>query len=837
MEIDGGYQQNQTEHVQITKQWKNQKTGIQVEKLDEKGDSLPGAILQIKDKEGNIIEQWESSDTPHNITGLEAGKEYIIEEIKPAQGYVTEEETHIIIGEDGQIQGWTGNLVQIPGTTTKLEIEIKDPDSKQAIPGIEVEIYKVEEKEDGKKEIGEKVGEYITTQENKIIEKLPIGEYVIKEKPNQQNLLNQGYVTEEDQYVTIENKHEVQKVSIEQPVSKIEIELIDKDSKQKIANIQMEIYKIITKEDGSKEIGEKVGEFTTQEENYKTQRLPIGEYVIRQKPNQKELEDKGYITNQDTYINVKDQKQIQKTTIEQEVSKIGIRVIDKQTKETVKGAKLEIYKAEIIKEKTIDEITGQVIQGAITGILGEDTPETQQEKEQTENENIKIGEKVGEITTQEEASIVTKLGMGVYVIKEQKEGIIEQGYVRMEDQTIRVENKQEVQTFLLEQDRTKIAVSLLDKETKEPVIGGVLVITDKQGKEITQSWVTNGNKHKIEKLPVGEYYLEQLQAPTQKGYVKTKKIAFEVKEMKETQEVEMLQDYTQIQIKPKDEETGEEIKKDIELIIKDKDGNEIGKITPEEIEDILERLPVGEYVVETSKVPYGYKPGKVTIEIKDKQGIQIYDNLKLEREEFDLSVESYVEEIKRNDKTEYKNKKQEKSTQKVDIKDKNIPTEQIEIRYKIQVKNEGKITGQVGKIEIKIPAGMKYIQSNNKSYWKEENGKIITTDLKGRDIKEGEEAEAELILNWKNGIENFGTKQIEVEIKETKSDIGFKETNINNNKAKSQEVIIGVSTGEMNLVYTCWGLLAILIIVEIVLSRKTKIKKFGIKDKTLKYKK
>ena len=114
---------------------------------------------------------------------------------------------------------------------------------------------------------------------------------------------------------------------------------------------------------------------------------------------------------------------------------------------------------------------------------------------------------------------------------------------------------------------------------------------------------------------------------------------------------------------------------------------------------------------------------------------------------------------------------------------------------------------------------------------------IVTEGLKGRNIKEGEYATIPLILNWKNGLENFGTKKIEVEIKEVTSDIGFKETNKENNKAISEEVIIGVSTGEMNLVYTCWVLLGILILIEIIISRKTKIKKFKIKDKTLKYRK
>ena len=261
----------------------------------------------------------------------------------------------------------------------------------------------------------------------------------------------------------------------------------------------------------------------------------------------------------------------------------------------------------------------------------------------------------------------------------------------------------------------------------------------------------------------------------------------------------MLQDYTRVQITPKDEQTNETIK-EVEIIVKDEKGNEVGKISigenEEDINNILNRLPVGDYTLESTKVPYGYKPIHQTLHVKDKQGLQLND-LKVEREEFDLKVETRIETIYRNGKIEYEYKEGDTGTKKIDIKDKKIGTEQIEVKYKIKVSNHKKITGQVGKIEVIIPAGMVFIQSNNKTYWKEENGKVVTEDLRGRDIRQGECAEAELVLNWKNGLENFGTKAIQVEIKEVTSDIGFQETNLENNKAVSEEIIIGVSTGEM----------------------------------------
>lgn len=130
---------------------------------------------------------------------------------------------------------------------------------------------------------------------------------------------------------------------------------------------------------------------------------------------------------------------------------------------------------------------------------------------------------------------------------------------------------------------------------------------------------------------------------------------------------------------------------------------------------------------------------------------------------------------------------------------------------------------------------MEFKKENNKGYWEEEGGKIITTGLAGRELKEGAKAELEITFRWKNGLENFGSKRSKVEIKEVTSDIGFKEANEENNIAETKDVIIGVSTGEMNILWACWGLLITLILIEIYVTKKLHIKKFKLKDRTLKY--
>lgn len=44
------------------------------------GEELPGAELEVTDKEGNVIDKWTSTKEPHHVTGLEEGKEYTLTE-------------------------------------------------------------------------------------------------------------------------------------------------------------------------------------------------------------------------------------------------------------------------------------------------------------------------------------------------------------------------------------------------------------------------------------------------------------------------------------------------------------------------------------------------------------------------------------------------------------------------------------------------------------------------------------------------------------------------------------------------------------------------------------
>lgn len=68
------------------------------------GEELPGAHLVLKDEDGNIIDEWVSGDTPHEIEGLETGKTYVLTETIAPNGYVLNEESiEFTVNDDGTV--------------------------------------------------------------------------------------------------------------------------------------------------------------------------------------------------------------------------------------------------------------------------------------------------------------------------------------------------------------------------------------------------------------------------------------------------------------------------------------------------------------------------------------------------------------------------------------------------------------------------------------------------------------------------------------------------------------------------------------------------------------
>ena len=79
-ETTGRINGNQYDEATFT----NHVTSVSFTKQDVTGDGeLPGASLEIRDSENNLVDSWVSSDKPHTIAGLTPGKYTLIERITP----------------------------------------------------------------------------------------------------------------------------------------------------------------------------------------------------------------------------------------------------------------------------------------------------------------------------------------------------------------------------------------------------------------------------------------------------------------------------------------------------------------------------------------------------------------------------------------------------------------------------------------------------------------------------------------------------------------------------------------------------------------------------------
>lgn len=80
-------------------------TKVRISKQDvTTGEELPGATLQIIDENGNVVEEWVSTNEPHMIEGkLIADKEYTLKEIIAPEGYEITNEIKFTVNADGTV--------------------------------------------------------------------------------------------------------------------------------------------------------------------------------------------------------------------------------------------------------------------------------------------------------------------------------------------------------------------------------------------------------------------------------------------------------------------------------------------------------------------------------------------------------------------------------------------------------------------------------------------------------------------------------------------------------------------------------------------------------------
>ena len=83
----------------------NLRTSVDISKQDiTNGKELPGAKLEIRVADGNLVEGWTSTKTPHTVRGLELEKEYTLTEKRAPDGYAEAESIVFKLVQEGTEQ-------------------------------------------------------------------------------------------------------------------------------------------------------------------------------------------------------------------------------------------------------------------------------------------------------------------------------------------------------------------------------------------------------------------------------------------------------------------------------------------------------------------------------------------------------------------------------------------------------------------------------------------------------------------------------------------------------------------------------------------------------------
>lgn len=182
----------------------NVKTIIELSKVDITNDKeLEGAFMALKDNEGNIVETWTSSNEAHIMRGLEVGKKYTLIEDTAPLGYVKAESITFTVEDTEEVQ-----KVIMKDDIIKVEISKQDFATGEELSGAKLQIINKN---------NEVIREWITDGKITMIERLPAGEYTLKEvqAPN-------GYEVAESVKFTVEETAEIQKVVMKDKKKPIE---------------------------------------------------------------------------------------------------------------------------------------------------------------------------------------------------------------------------------------------------------------------------------------------------------------------------------------------------------------------------------------------------------------------------------------------------------------------------------------------------------------------------------------------------------------------------------------------------------------------------------------
>lgn len=497
----------------------NLTTDFEFNKTDVTGDKeVEGAQLTVTDEEGNVVDQWTSTDKVHSIEGLVVGKTYTLSETVTAKDYVKATDIKFTVKNSSELETVTMKDKQVSFTKT-------DVTGEKEVEGAEITVTD--------KVTGKVVDKWTSTKESHFINGLEEGRtYILSETVSPEE-----YVKSTDIEFTVSKEKVNEKVNMKDKQVKISKLTV---GGQEVTGALMQILD---------EDGNIVDEWTSEGKvHYATGLVEGKKYTLHE-----DLAPTGLNLANDIEFEVsyeKENQQVEMIDTINEVSKVD------EKGNLLKGAEMTVTsnKTKNIIDKWIsgqhifdvtDEMKAQLKEnGKAEGTYMDEEDSTVQysiAKNKGKDDYTVMFVKDGvttytniDIDGNETRHMIQDLEAGEeYVLKETK---TPNGYATFKTQTFTAEEGKDTVLSMTDED-TKIEISKQDITTKKELEGAKLKVTDKDGKVIDE-WTSGKQPHMIKNLTAGETYtLTEVIAP--KNYKVAESIQFTVKDTGVAQKVVM----------------------------------------------------------------------------------------------------------------------------------------------------------------------------------------------------------------------------------------------------------------------------------------------------------